>query len=1024
MIEKYKYGELCSSIKVAVRLRPFNVREKKKGCKLIVDMHDDGTVVLDMRTYSKGYLKFNFDYAFWSFDNSQAMVNQDTLWENLGFVVPEAFDGYNSSIFAYGQTGAGKSYSMMGPVDDPGIVYKAVKDFFIKREEVSEGVKIELDLSFLEIYNEEVHDLLNKSIDAKQLKVMVDSKRGVYVQGLSIRAVASFEQAKNLIDIGFNNRSVASTNMNATSSRSHCIFTMYIRKLFPNDGGNAKVQTEAKVNLIDLAGSERQGKIGAVGARLNKATSINKSLSALGNVISALAKNEKFIPYRSSVLTLLLRESLGGNSKATMLCAISPAVENGKETWSTLRYASRVKEIRNKIKRSDFEDPSVLIAQLEKTLKDLQAQLKSNIAAGKESPISKAVIRDEVTYVKAEIVRREKSHEQRSQELQREVEEQDNEFKSFGLAGLINLEADENTPRLINISPDPIMSGRFTYFLVQLDQDIMIGSKKREDANDNRIALVCENTSNVQEEHATINLSGEAVIITLHNPMFDLYVNGKRVEKKVNIYHGDRIVFGTGQVCFQFLSPKHLSPKPVRSLEVFYNDVRQELEDNDEEVIKHRDQLKADRSKSDTKSMVLISLRKSLEEELRIRILEESKIRMTMEVEESTLKEEVQKAKTTQANRSNDTDLKTKEKKIAELATKLQDKTKRRKALERALVRKTKLYYICEQFDKEVEEQLSRAVTLCRLSNAMAKLNKIDSRYSTVAIPFWDDKVGVPNEKVMIIETFHVDGTFIDNMYDYHSFVERHNAHAEYESRDKTKMSVNPFVPDMPTQNVGHARITETGRSMEPYEFSIEATDGGGVSGKIKAWLTVDADGEECDISFTVGDIILDNYHDQNLSKLLTFVSLDGKVQMIEFGLADNCESFYFPTYKILAQGSKHLERYMKKQGIMVFVSVYTYKSNKGMPTKVFGNFMDCQIELKRCKVFLEQQEKKLTLFQKELAESQTIRERARKEHKRIVENLEAKNVELHEISKSSSSCCNTRPMKMKTTASVAPKDY
>jgi len=983
MIEKYKYGEPCSSIKVAVRLRPFNVREKKKGSKLIVDMHDDGTVVLDMRSCNKGYQKFNFDYAFWSFDNSQEMANQDTLWENLGFVVPEALDGYNCSIFAYGQTGAGKSYSMVGPVGSPGIVYRAVKDFFNKRQEVSDGVKIELELSLLEIYNEEVRDLFNKSIDAKKLKVMVDRKRGVYVQGLSIKAVASFEQAKNLIDIGFNNRLVASTNMNATSSRSHCILTMYVRKVFPNTGGNTKVQTEAKVNLIDLAGSERKVKIGAVGSRLKEATSINKSLSTLGNVIAALAKNEKFIPYRSSVLTLLLRESLGGNSKAIMLCAISPADDYAKETWSTLRYASRVKEIRNKVKKNDFEDPSDVIAQLEKTLKDLQAQLKSNVAAGNENPISKAVIRDEVEYLEAEIVRREKSHEQRSQEVQREVEEQNNEFKSLGLAGFLHQEADENKPRLTNISQDPIMSGRFTYFLMQRDQDIMIGSKKREDVNDNRIALVCENTSNVQEEHATINLSDEAVIITPNNPMFDLYVNGKRVEKQVNIYHGDRIVFGTGQVCFHFLSQKHLSPKPVHSLEIFYNDVRKELEDNDEEVIKHREQLKVDRAKSNAKSMVLISLRKSLEAKLRLMNLEESKIRMTMKEEESTPWEEVQNDQTTRANRANDTDLKTKEKKIAELAVNLKEKTKRRKALERAIVRKTKLYYICEQFDKEVEEQLSRAITLCRLSNAMAKLNKIDSRYSTIAIPFWDDKVGVPNEKVMIIETFHVNGTFIDNMYDYHSFVERHNAHAEYESRDKTKMSVNPFVPDMPTQNVGHARITETGRSMEPHEFSIEATDGGGVNGKIKAWLTVDADGEECEISFTVGDIILNNYHDQNLSKLLTFVSLDGKVEMIEFGLADNCESFYFPTFKILAQGSNHLERFMKKQGIMVYVSVYTYKSNKVMPTKVFGNFMDCQIELKRCKIFLKQQEKKLMLCQKELADNQTTMERARKEHKK-----------------------------------------
>jgi len=274
---------------------------------------------------------------------TRTRATQDTVYKDLGFFVSEALSGFNCSIFAYGQTGAGKSYSMVGSVGSPGIICRGLQDFFKRREEVSEGVEIEIEVSLLEIYNEEVVDLLVKNKDSKKLRVRVDRKKGVYVQGLTIMPVANFEHAKHLMRMGFENRSVASTRTNATSSRSHCIFSIYVTKRVRT--GNALLQTEAKVNLIDLAGSERLSKTGASGARITEANIINQSLSALGNVISALAKSENFVPYRSSVLTLLLRESLGGNSKTIMLCAISPADDNAEETWCTLRYASQVKEI-------------------------------------------------------------------------------------------------------------------------------------------------------------------------------------------------------------------------------------------------------------------------------------------------------------------------------------------------------------------------------------------------------------------------------------------------------------------------------------------------------------------------------------------------------------------------------------------------------------------------------------------------------------------------------------------------------
>jgi len=327
-----KVSEASNSIKVAVRLRPFSNREKKKKCRLVVDIHNDGSVILDLSSLNNGIKKFNFDYAFWSFDNSRARASQETVYEDLGFFVPEAINGFNCSIFAYGGTGAGKSYSMIGSVESPGIICRGLEDFFKKRGEAADGVEIELEVSLWEIYNEEVTDLLDKSKGFKKLRVRVDTKKGMYVQGLAIKAVANFEHAKHLILMGFENRSVASTKTNATSSRSHCIFSMYVTKRVRNDRGKIILRTEAKVNLIDLAGSERLNNTGAAGIRLNDTIFINQSLVALGSVISALAKKENFVPYRSSLLTLLLRESLGGNSKTLMLCAISPSDDNAEET--------------------------------------------------------------------------------------------------------------------------------------------------------------------------------------------------------------------------------------------------------------------------------------------------------------------------------------------------------------------------------------------------------------------------------------------------------------------------------------------------------------------------------------------------------------------------------------------------------------------------------------------------------------------------------------------------------------------
>lgn len=206
--------------------------------------------------------------------------------------------------------------------------------------------------SYLEIYNEEIRDLLGADVK-KKLSLKESSESGVYVSNLSMHIVNDVHTCETIMEEGWKNRSVGSTLMNADSSRSHSIFTIYVERIQIDDLENVKF---GKLNLVDLAGSERQGKTGAVGERLKEATKINLSLSALGNVISALVDGKsKHIPYRDSKLTRLLQDSLGGNTKTLMVACISPADNNYDETLSTLRYANRAKNIQNKPKIN--EDP-------------------------------------------------------------------------------------------------------------------------------------------------------------------------------------------------------------------------------------------------------------------------------------------------------------------------------------------------------------------------------------------------------------------------------------------------------------------------------------------------------------------------------------------------------------------------------------------------------------------------------------------------------------------------------------------
>eukprot|EP00033_Pygsuia_biforma_P002681 GCRY01002962.1.p1 GENE.GCRY01002962.1~~GCRY01002962.1.p1 ORF type:complete len:710 (-),score=213.57 GCRY01002962.1:424-2553(-) len=357
---------MSTNVKVAVRLRPFNQREKERNAALCMEMPTPQQTIITNPETSKKYT-YTFDHSYW-LDTPQEVVYTD-----LGVPLLEsAFAGYNATIFAYGQTGAGKSYSMTGNESARGIIPQMNKDIFAKIEEAPSSMKYLVTVSFLEIYREEVKDLLNPS--GKDLKVREHPKLGVYVEHLAELVVKSHQDVMRLMDQGNHIRAVASTNMNDTSSRSHSVFTV---KIAAKDEDNEHGGYHAKINLVDLAGSERQASTGATGDRLKEGAAINKSLSALGNVINALAdpkKKAKFIPYRDSKLTRILQESLGGNTKTVMLAALSPADINFDETHSTLQYANRAKNICNKAVKNEDENARI-IRELREEVERLRKQV-------------------------------------------------------------------------------------------------------------------------------------------------------------------------------------------------------------------------------------------------------------------------------------------------------------------------------------------------------------------------------------------------------------------------------------------------------------------------------------------------------------------------------------------------------------------------------------------------------------------------------------------------------------------------
>ncbi|NXF05314.1 KIF1B protein, partial [Smithornis capensis] len=376
-----------ASVKVAVRVRPFNSRETSKESKCIIQMQGNSTSIINPKNPKEAPKSFSFDYSYWSHTSPEdpCFASQSRVYNDIGKeMLLHAFEGYNVCIFAYGQTGAGKSYTMMGKQEESqaGIIPQLCEELFEKiNDNSNEEMSYSVEVSYMEIYCERVRDLLNPK-NKGNLRVREHPLLGPYVEDLSKLAVTSYTDIADLMDAGNKARTVAATNMNETSSRSHAVFTIVFTQKKHDTETDLSTEKVSKISLVDLAGSERADSTGAKGTRLKEGANINKSLTTLGKVISALAEVSKkkkktdFIPYRDSVLTWLLRENLGGNSRTAMVAALSPADINYDETLSTLRYADRAKQI--KCNAVINEDPN---AKLVRELKEEVTRLKDLLRA-------------------------------------------------------------------------------------------------------------------------------------------------------------------------------------------------------------------------------------------------------------------------------------------------------------------------------------------------------------------------------------------------------------------------------------------------------------------------------------------------------------------------------------------------------------------------------------------------------------------------------------------------------------------
>ncbi|KAF4102706.1 hypothetical protein G5714_015589 [Onychostoma macrolepis] len=542
-----------TKVKVAVRVRPMNRREIELSTKCVVEMEENQTILHPPPSNAKGESRkqskvFAFDHCFWSMDESNIpkYAGQEVVFKCLGEgILENAFQGYNACIFAYGQTGSGKSFSMMGNGEQPGLIPRLCCSLFerVSRDQ-NETQSFKVEVSYMEIYNEKVRDLLDPKGSRQSLKVREHKVLGPYVDGLSQLAVMSFEDIESLMSEGNKSRTVAATNMNEESSRSHAVFSVIVTQtLYDLQSGNSGEKV-SKISLVDLAGSERVSKTGAAGERLKEGSNINKSLTTLGCVISALADQSagkgksKFVPYRDSVLTWLLKDNLGGNSKTAMIATISPAADNYEETLSTLRYADRAKRIVNHAVVN--EDPNArIIRELREEVEKLKVQLSQ--AESLKSPELQEKLQESEKLIQEMTVTWEeklRKTEEIAQDRQKQLESMGISLESSGI------KVGEDKCFLVNLNADPALNELLVYYL---KDHTRVGADTSQDIQLFGIGI--------QSEHCVLDVTSDGDVTLTPADNARTCVNGTMVYSRVHLWHGDRILWGNNHF-FRINLPK------------------------------------------------------------------------------------------------------------------------------------------------------------------------------------------------------------------------------------------------------------------------------------------------------------------------------------------------------------------------------------------------------------------------------------------------------------------------------------
>ncbi|XP_066216242.1 kinesin-like protein KIF28P [Saccopteryx leptura] len=517
-------------VRVAVRVRPFSQREKNAGSKCVISMHSRTTTIHDPKN-PEHTKTFTFDLAYWSHNGFQMekdgvftavgptskFAGQREVFHDLGRgILDSAWQGYNATLLAYGQTGSGKSYSMIGFGANKGLIPKVCEELFQAIENRERNQEYQVTFSMLEIYNEQVRDLLSRTKKPRGLRVREDTQLGFYVDGLRSVPCENYAQIERLMEQGTRVRTMASTNMNASSSRSHMVITLQFKQVFPDRG----LTKQSCINLVDLAGSERQKASGSEGDRLREGSHVNLSLTNLGNVISALAdtavgKKVLHIPYRDSVLTKLLQPALGGNSRTALIAAISPADICYEETLSTLRYVERAKKVRNKavvntsalVRESRAENSKLLLRCGHSRMAEQPADLLAELGLGPHT--------HQLTWAHL-------------------LEQAREEWQQHHVAVAQERQMLKTLPHLLNVNEDPQLTGVLKYF-------IQAGSCDAGQAESNALTL---QGLGISDKHASFtNLDGK-VTVTPYNKC-NVVVNGVPITTKTKLQHLDRIILGS-----------------------------------------------------------------------------------------------------------------------------------------------------------------------------------------------------------------------------------------------------------------------------------------------------------------------------------------------------------------------------------------------------------------------------------------------------------------------------------------------